>query len=428
MNSEKIYDLIGIGIGPFNLGLAALTHNIDNIETIFIDKNNAFNWHPGLMLPTAKMQVPFYADLVTLADPTSPFSYMNYIKSTGKLFRFAISESYFPYRSEYNEYCQWVVKQLSNLYFGYECKSISYDKKQKIYYVSILENTTAKIKILTAKHIVIGIGSEPSLPDCMKEINHPNIFHSSEYLQHKHVALMNKHITLVGSGQSAAEIFLDLLPHINNLESLKWYTRSDRFYAMDYSKFALELSTPEYIRYFYHLPRHKKAAILNQQHDLYKGINFSLIEEIYQHLYLLSLNAKNKLPTIRTSCVLLQAIEKTGTSFNATYQQRETGKTFEEDTEVMILATGYHPTQPTFTDGIKHCINWDMDGKFAVNEDYSIDNRHTIFVQNAEWHTHGFNSADLGLGPYRNIRIINAIMNDPRYSVDDAVNIFQGLR
>src|SRR6478735_242668 len=138
MNTEIIYDFVGIGIGPFNLGLAALTHPIKELNGIFIDKNKSFNWHPGLMLPTAKMQVPFYADLVTLADPTSPFTYMNYLKQTGKLFRFAINESYFPYRSEYNEYCQWVVAQLNNLHFSHECKTISFDKKQKLYYVTIL--------------------------------------------------------------------------------------------------------------------------------------------------------------------------------------------------------------------------------------------------------------------------------------------------
>lgn len=425
MNTEKIYDLIGIGIGPFNLGLAALTHNIENLDALFIDKNDAFHWHPGIMLPTAKMQVPFYADLVTLADPTSPFTYMNYLKFTGKLFRFAISESYYPYRCEYNDYCQWVVKQLNNLYFGLKCQSISYDKKEKIYYISILENTTAKTKVFTTRHIVIGIGSEPSLAECATTIDHPNIFHSSEYLQHKHLALMNKHITLIGSGQSAAEIFLDLLPHINNLQSLKWYTRSDRFYAMDYSKFALEMSTPEYIHYFYHLPKHKKAAILNQQHDLYKGINLSLIEEIYQQLYLLSLNSANRLPIIRTNCSLLQINQTSANHFIATYQQTETGKTLAETTEVMILATGYQPKQPTFIDGITPYVNWDMEGKFVVNEDYSIDQHHSIFVQNAEWRTHGFNSADLGLGPYRNSCIINRITNTAHYHFGSEGKTFQ---
>ena len=71
MNAQRIYDIIGIGIGPFNLGLAALSAEIPELECLFIEKNDQFNWHPGMMLPSAKMQVPFYADLVTLANPAA---------------------------------------------------------------------------------------------------------------------------------------------------------------------------------------------------------------------------------------------------------------------------------------------------------------------------------------------------------------------
>ena len=420
MNTEIIYDFVGIGIGPFNLGLAALTQNITELNGIFIDKNKSFNWHPGLMLPTAKMQVPFYADLVTLADPTSPFTYMNYLKQTGKLFRFAINESYFPYRSEYNEYCQWVVTRLNNLYFGYECKTISYDKKQKIYYVTLLETHSAKIKLVTTKRLIIGIGSTPYIPDCASDITHPNVFHASNYLDRKNIALMHKHITIIGSGQSAAEIFQDLLPHMNNLESLNWYTRSSRLHAMDYSKFALEMSSPEYIEYFFKLPKHRKPEILDGQHDLYKGINFDLIESIYEELYRLSLDKNNRLPKIQASAELLTIKQKDTNDFTIALRQNETGKLFTDHSNVIILATGYQQAKPNFLDDTKQQINWTQENNYEVNEDYSIDNNHSIFVQNAEWHTHGFNSADLGLGPQRNAVIINTILEKEIYSMENA--------
>lgn len=80
-----------------------------------------------MLLPTAKMQLPFYADLVTLANPCSRFTYLNYLKSVGRLFKFAVNESYYPYRSEYNNYCQWVAKQLNSLHFGFCCDAIHYD-------------------------------------------------------------------------------------------------------------------------------------------------------------------------------------------------------------------------------------------------------------------------------------------------------------
>ena len=153
-----------------------------------MDSQPAFNWHPGLMLPKAKMQPPFYADLVTGADPTSRFSFMNYLKTTGKLFRFAINESFFPYRSEFNAYCQWVANQLPNLQFGSSVELVQYDLVRQLYRIFVTHEATNHTTSLFARNLVLGIGSEPHLPDCVRDLHHPNIFHAAEYLRHKHAA------------------------------------------------------------------------------------------------------------------------------------------------------------------------------------------------------------------------------------------------
>jgi len=80
MNPDIIYDVIGIGIGPFNLGLAALCADIPGLDSIFFDQSPEFNWHPGMMLSSARLQVPFYADLVTIVNPRSKFTYLNFLK------------------------------------------------------------------------------------------------------------------------------------------------------------------------------------------------------------------------------------------------------------------------------------------------------------------------------------------------------------
>ncbi len=78
---STIYNLIGIGIGPFNLGLAALLQPVNELSSIFFDSVSEFNWHPGLMLDSATLQNPFMGtDLVTMADPKSRFSFLNYLK------------------------------------------------------------------------------------------------------------------------------------------------------------------------------------------------------------------------------------------------------------------------------------------------------------------------------------------------------------
>ena len=78
--NNQIVDFVAIGVGPFNLGLACLTAPIDNLNGVFLDKRSSFNWHPGMLLEDTTLQIPFIADLVTMADPTSKFSFLNYIK------------------------------------------------------------------------------------------------------------------------------------------------------------------------------------------------------------------------------------------------------------------------------------------------------------------------------------------------------------
>src|SRR5262249_11729023 len=82
--SDGTLDVVGIGIGPFNLGLAALGATIPGLRMRCFDKAPRFDWHPGIMIPGATLQVPFLADLVTAADPTNPFSFLAYMKRIGR--------------------------------------------------------------------------------------------------------------------------------------------------------------------------------------------------------------------------------------------------------------------------------------------------------------------------------------------------------
>src|SRR5690606_40972614 len=93
-------DFIGIGLGPFNLSLAALLHQQTSLNYQFFDKRQEFDWHAGIQLPNAMMQVPFMADLVSLVEPTSPYSFLNYLKAHQRLYKFYFRENLYIPRSE----------------------------------------------------------------------------------------------------------------------------------------------------------------------------------------------------------------------------------------------------------------------------------------------------------------------------------------
>ncbi|WP_242423922.1 SidA/IucD/PvdA family monooxygenase, partial [Frankia sp. EI5c] len=40
------YDLLGVGLGPFNLSLAALADGVPGLRAVFLDQAESFHWHP----------------------------------------------------------------------------------------------------------------------------------------------------------------------------------------------------------------------------------------------------------------------------------------------------------------------------------------------------------------------------------------------
>ena len=55
MNDE--IDLAGVGVGPFNLSVAALADELPELRTRFFERRERFAWHPGLMFRGSRMQL-----------------------------------------------------------------------------------------------------------------------------------------------------------------------------------------------------------------------------------------------------------------------------------------------------------------------------------------------------------------------------------
>lgn len=198
---NHLYDLIGIGIGPFNLGLAALAQPILSFKTVFLDQKQQFSWHEGLMIDGATLQVPFYADLVTLADPCSPYSFLNFLKAKNRMFRFACNENYYIERREYQQYCRWVASRLDSLCFDQRVQQIEYNAQQNCYTVTA-QSAAGEKTVYYCKHLVIGIGTVPFVPACAADLYRAGrIIHSAQYLQQKTV------INIILTGLHALPVF-----------------------------------------------------------------------------------------------------------------------------------------------------------------------------------------------------------------------------
>lgn len=422
---DRIYDLIGVGIGPFNLGLAALLEPVAAIDALFLEQKNQFQWHPGLLIEGTTIQVPFLADLVTMAAPSSKFSFLNYLQAKSRLYHFYFWEQFHIPRREYNHYCQWVAAQLPNCQFGQKVEAISW--QDNLFEVKT-QNVDGSNSTYHCRNLVLGVGSIPYIPTCFQNVLGENVFHSAEFLQRRDRLCQSKSITVIGSGQSAAEVFYELLQEQETYGyRLEWHTRSQGFFPMEYSKLGLEHFSPDYIHYFHRLSPQQRDDLLAQQNLLYKGISFSTIAQIYDLLY--ERSVADNYPNVRLlSGIEVKEVEPVGDRYRLAYRHSQQEQRFTHETDCVILATGYHHKIPDCLGDLRPLIEWDDRGRYIVNFDYRLaltqDIPNQIFVQNGELHTHGVGAPDLGLGAYRNSVIINTLVGQTVYPVNNR-NVFQ---
>jgi lysine N6-hydroxylase len=413
---DQVHDLVGVGIGPFNLGLACLAEPLD-LDTVFLDSAPEFRWHPGMMIDGATIQVPFLADLVSLADPTSPFSFLNWLKRTGRLYPFYIRESFYPLRAEYDAYGRWASEQLPNLRWGRHVTAIEYDSRRDLYRVRSERRDTGEREELLARHVVLGVGTRPYVPERLRDLAGP-VLHSADYLDHRDRLREHESIMIIGSGQSAAEIYRDLLGDLRgDGYRLDWVTRSPRFFPMEYTKLTLELTSPDYTDHFHGLPLEQRQRLGRDQRSLYKGISGELIDDIYDTLYRLS--AGGPVPTTLLTETELLSADWDGEQYGLRLRHAQLDRVFHRRAGALILATGYAAEQPSFLDPVRDRLDFDQHGRLAVARDYSIDaGRGRIFVQNGEEHTHGLTAPDLGFGAWRNSAILAAITGAEPYPIE----------
>ena len=426
------YDLVGIGLGPFNLSLAALIDDAPvDLDVVFLEQKAEFNWHSGMLIEGTTLEVPFLADLVTMVAPSNPYSYLNYLREENRLYEFYFYEDFFIPRREYNEYCRWVAQQLPTLQFDRRVADI--EERDGSFLVEATDTETGETETYATDDLVMGIGSKPHVPEQFEQAIGENVFHSSAYLNRRDRCLDADSVTIVGSGQSAAEIFRDLLERQPaNDYSLDWITRSRGFFQMIDAKLGHMIYTPDYIEYFYDLEQNSKDELLRQQDLLYKGIDKNTSARIYDALYERSIG--NAAPDVgllaATEITNIGPVRESSGSYQLICNQWQEQEQFVYESEIVVLATGYTRRDPPFLASLEEQLQRDEKDRLSITKDFRLETDSiagNLFVQNAELHTHGINAPDLGLGPYRNAIILEKITDEELYPTDRA-DTFQSFK
>jgi lysine N6-hydroxylase len=408
-------DLAGVGIGPFNLSLAALAEPLEGLRVAFFDRSPEFSWHPGLMIDGTTVQVPFLADLVSLVEPTNPLSFLSYLKDTERLFPFYFAERFHMPRTEYDAYCRWASGRLPSCRFGHDVSRISWSTVDDAFVLEM-----SPLGTVLARNVVLGVGTAPTIPEPLRSL--PGVVHSGDYLPARDGLVAAADVTVLGSGQSGAEVFLDLLRRRGS-RPLRWLARTPAFAPMEYSKLGLEQFTPDYVRFFHGLDEPTRDRLEPAQWQLYKGISGETIAEIYDELYERTVGGGWPGVTL-TPGVEVVGAATSGGRIELELRHVQQGSTASVVTDAVVCATGYAERDlGPLLEPLAEVIMRDGSGRIAVGADYRVGLTEplggSIFVQNAERHTHGVGAPDLGLAAWRSATILNEVCGKPVYPLPD---------
>ena len=417
--TNHIYDLVGVGIGPSNLSTASLLSEVDQISARFFEMNKEFNWHPGMLFPEATLQVSYLKDLVTLVDPTNPLSFLNFLSTNKRLYRFLTAGFSKIKRREFNQYLRWVCDSLDSLEFNSKVEDIQYNGD--------LFTIHTNRKTVFSKNLVMATGLTPKVPDCIKPFQCSQVFHAIHYLK-QNVQTKGKRIAVIGGGQSGAEIAYKLLSKQEDAPSkLTWISSRPNFDPIDDSPFANEYYTPNYCDYFYTLSTDSKNKLNRDQTLSSDGINMCLLEDLYRLIYELDFIEDKKLHVELLPDSRLTEVIPVGNAFNLVGEKQLNKHLFTTEVDIVILATGFEYRNPVFLNSIRHLINYE-NGQFRINPDYSIEwehqNSNKIYIQNGSRHVRGVADPNLSLIAWRSAKIINSICKETIYDIEDKFPVF----
>ncbi|WP_164992576.1 SidA/IucD/PvdA family monooxygenase [Streptomyces sp. L2] len=166
------YDLIGVGIDAFGASLAALAEPAPDLRVLFLERQPRFQWGPGVRLDSGHPCISMLADLVTLADPTSRWSFLAYLHTRERLYPFLSLRRFHISRMEYDHYCRWVVRSLPACAFGQSVRSIHWSEEDGLFHVEHTD-PDGRSAVRRAVNVVLGTGGglpkhgpECILPHC----------------------------------------------------------------------------------------------------------------------------------------------------------------------------------------------------------------------------------------------------------------------
>ncbi|ANN71772.1 lysine N(6)-hydroxylase/L-ornithine N(5)-oxygenase family protein [Bordetella bronchialis] len=398
-----VHDLIGIGFGPSNIALAIALEERHGRGSptgpLFIEKQPCFAWHPDMMLDGAHMQISFLKDLVTLRNPASRYSFLNYLHSKGRLQDFINLKTFFPSRQEFNDYLAWAAGHFDDCCaYGEQVLEVQPEPAGGVVELLRVRSRGADggLRERLARNLVVSVGGRPRIPDvfasCMDD---SRVFHTSGYLSALSRQPRLDRIAVIGAGQSAAEIFMHLHGHPAR-PRVDLLVRGHTIRPSDDSPFVNEVFNAAHTDYLYARPDAERAALLAQtRHTNYSAPDVDLIERIYDVLYQQKVRGEPRHRLLRRREV--EAVRTAEAGVALSVRERDAGTLDTLHYDAVVLATGYERDQhrSLLAPLDDYLDSYEPDRHYRLRADERL--RPAIYVQGGSEATHGISDSLLSI-------------------------------
>jgi L-ornithine N5-oxygenase len=365
------YDLFGIGFGPSNLALAiAASEPGTAVRVGFAERQPAFGWHRGMLLDDATMQVSFLKDLVTLRNPRSRFSFVNYLHSVGRLSEFINLGDFWPYRSEISDYFRWVADSLSlvRVEYGRRCAAVE-PRRDATGAVTGWLTRLADGSTISSRFLVLGVGREPNVPVELAGLPPGRVVHSSQYVQRIAELAPSgpRRVAVLGGAQSAAEMFDAVQRDLPGCRAtLVMHSIGPRTY--ENSKFTNELYFPAATDAFFAAGPEARGQILREMHlTNYSALAPEMLDRLYRQLYLDRLAGRDRLRVLTMTDVVGGWEDRDGAVLKLA--DRRSGTTDLLHCDLVLLGTGFRREMPALVRELAAALGLD---EVEVTRDYRL--------------------------------------------------------
>lgn len=422
-------DIIGIGFGPANLSLAialrdAMGDGPPRTSLRFIERQDRFGWHRAMMLPGADMQISFVKDLVSLRDPTSPFSFLNYLHVKGRLSTFLNLKTFNPSRVEYNDYLAWAADHFSDVVaYGETVEAVRpeiRDGRLAAFVVEARDGAGTR-RLRRCRHLVVAAGGDPAIPaPFAAHAQDRRLIHSSWYLPGIAQALgaprldgPEPRILVVGGGQSAVEIVTDLgARYPRALVDLA--IRGPALKPADDSPFVNEIFDPAAVDRIHGAPAPVRAELIAAHRATnYAVVDADLIQDFYATLYEQTVSGVTRYRLRRSTRVV--ALEVASEGLRATLRDDVAGTEERQSYAAVICATGYQRAAvPAILDPVRPFMAGETADRHYRLPLERAEPRVSLHLQGFSEPTHGLTETLLSILPVRAGAIAQTILEEER--------------